>query len=148
MDVNKAATDMFGFGRDDILGRNISELQAPALRSRHAAAVDRYRRTGEQRVSWKGATVTARHRSGREFPVEISFGEFTEHGEQRFGHQLFKDHDRGQSLGHRYEAADRLAVLERIEDRRGARARRQGELPALNRIAAAEDFRAQEEGAG
>ncbi len=64
VDVNTAASDMFGFGRDDILGRTSASSRHPRCDRATAAAVDRYRRTGEQRVSWKGVNVTARHRAG------------------------------------------------------------------------------------
>jgi PAS domain S-box-containing protein len=84
VDANRAAGEMFGFARSDLLGIPLRELQAPELRARHASAMDRYLQSGDRSVSWHGVQVTARDRSGREFPVEISFGAFTERGQRRF----------------------------------------------------------------
>jgi hypothetical protein len=46
------------------------------MRGLHDTALDRYVETGRRSLSWEGLELAARHRSGREIPVEVSFGAF------------------------------------------------------------------------
>jgi len=82
--INRAAEQMFGYAAADIIGLNVSAI----MNSRDARAHDRYMRnymdTGERRIIGIGREVVARHREGREFPVDLAIGEVQLHGQHRF----------------------------------------------------------------
>jgi hypothetical protein len=50
-------------------------LMPGALAERHQASLARYLATGRKHVGWQAVELVARDKSGREIPVEISFGE-------------------------------------------------------------------------
>ncbi|CAN0212379.1 unnamed protein product, partial [Chrysoparadoxa australica] len=71
---NGAASEVFGYDRDEALGQNMTELIIPEhLRAAHLAGMHRYLRTGEKRVIGAGRVrLEALHRTGKVFPVELS----------------------------------------------------------------------------
>ncbi|MCP4818007.1 MAG: PAS domain S-box protein, partial [Shimia sp.] len=71
---NGAASEVFGYDRDEALGQNMSELIIPEhLRAAHLAGMHRYLRNGEKRVIGAGRVrLEALHRTGKVFPVELS----------------------------------------------------------------------------
>jgi PAS domain S-box-containing protein len=78
---NNQAEQMFGWQRDDALGRELGELVIPErFREAHRHGLRRYIASGQARVLNKRIEMAALHREGREFPVElaitpIGFGE-------------------------------------------------------------------------
>ncbi|QYZ69231.1 hybrid sensor histidine kinase/response regulator [Neotabrizicola shimadae] len=74
IEFNPAAERMFGYDRDEALGQPMSDLIIPERHiAGHEAGMRRMREGGERRVVGKGRIdMTARDRSGREFPVELS----------------------------------------------------------------------------
>jgi PAS domain S-box-containing protein len=73
--VNPSASRMFGYAPSEMLGQKLTMLMPDALRERHEASLARYVTTGRKHVDWQGVELVARDKSGREIPVEISFGE-------------------------------------------------------------------------
>jgi PAS domain S-box-containing protein len=73
--VNSSASRMFGYAPGEMLGRSLTMLMPEALAQRHEASLGRYLTTGRKHVDWRAVEVVARDKSGREIPVEISFGE-------------------------------------------------------------------------
>ena len=65
---------MFGYSASEMRGRSLTMLMPDGLR-RHEASLARYLATGREQGGWQAVELVARHRSGREIPVEISFGE-------------------------------------------------------------------------
>jgi PAS domain S-box-containing protein len=82
--VNRAAERVFGYKADESLGANLTMLMPEYLRRLHEAGVRRYVETGERHISWSGVELPGLHKSGRELPLEISFGEFTLRGRRYF----------------------------------------------------------------
>lgn len=76
--ANNAVEAMFGYKPSEIVGRSLSVIIPQRLREAHQHGIDRYLRTGEKHIPWNGIEMSALHRDGREFPVEIAFGEFRE----------------------------------------------------------------------
>lgn len=74
LEFNGAATEVFGYERDEAVGQNMAQLIVPEhLRAAHLEGMNRYLRTGEKRVIGAGRVrLEALHRNGEIFPVEIS----------------------------------------------------------------------------
>ena len=72
-DFNRAAETVFGIERSAAIGMSLSEVMIPErLRPAHQAALTKYLATGSNSILGRRVEVTAMHRSGREFPAELS----------------------------------------------------------------------------
>lgn len=70
---NRAAEGMFGYTADEAIGRQLAETIIPsALRDDHQRGLDRFVRTGQARMLFRRVELTALHREGHEFPVELT----------------------------------------------------------------------------
>lgn len=73
IDWNASAERTFGWPRKDVLGRRLSEaIIPPQHRDAHERGLDHYLATGEGPVLNKPIELSALHRDGREFPVELT----------------------------------------------------------------------------
>lgn len=72
-DWNAQATAIFGWSRDEVLGRILSETVIPERdREAHNLGLKAFLRTGVGPILNRRIEITARHHDGREFPVELS----------------------------------------------------------------------------
>jgi PAS domain S-box-containing protein len=72
-EFNPAAEHMFGWAREDVMGRQIGEtIIPPSLRDRHRQGFSRYLTTGESTILGRRLQLSAVHVDGREFPVELT----------------------------------------------------------------------------
>jgi len=70
---NSQAERTFGWSRDEAVGRSLVETLIPAsFRESHLRGMERFHSTGEAPVVNKRLELMALHRTGREFPVEIT----------------------------------------------------------------------------
>jgi PAS domain S-box-containing protein len=70
---NSHAEKLFGWLRAEALGRELADLIIPArFREQHRNGMNRYLDSGVARVLNKRMEMTALHRDGTEFPVELS----------------------------------------------------------------------------
>jgi PAS domain S-box-containing protein len=70
---NPAAEELFGWTKDEVLGRELATLIVPErLRGRHRAGIERLRRTGTGRVLGRRLELPALHRDGHELQVELT----------------------------------------------------------------------------
>ena len=82
--ANPATADLFGYPIYEIVGSPITKLMPLDLRGHHLDSMARYLRTGRRTIPWHSAELRAMHASGREFPIEISIGEYGTGAERRF----------------------------------------------------------------
>jgi PAS domain S-box-containing protein len=76
---NPAAADLFGYAEEEIVGRSIATLVAPAFRDRHRAGLARYRDLGVGPIVDGGPVeLLAVHRDGQEIPIELTLGRIHE----------------------------------------------------------------------
>lgn len=99
--VNPAAGRIFGYSPQELKGASLAMLMPDYLRHVHHAGIKRYAETGKKHIPWTGVELPALHKSGREIPVEISFGEFAGEG-RRFFTGIIRDigaRKRAESIG-------------------------------------------------
>ena len=107
LSFSAAAERMFGFSEEEVLGENVSMLMPSPDRERHDGYLERYMRTGERRIIGIGRVLTARHRDGATFPIELSVGE-TRIGDDRVFTGFIRD------LTERQEAELRVHDLQSV----------------------------------
>jgi diguanylate cyclase (GGDEF)-like protein/PAS domain S-box-containing protein len=72
---NTAAEELFGWTRQEVVGRALADLIIPqAHRAAHNAGLKRFVKTGEGPVVGNRLELTALHRDGHEIPVQLSVG--------------------------------------------------------------------------
>lgn len=72
LSFNSAATEIFGWAAAEVIGKNLSLLVNRSEAPLHDGYLKRYLDGGVPRVMGRRRVVTARSRSGEEFPVELS----------------------------------------------------------------------------
>lgn len=82
--ANRAAEKTFGYALDELVGANLQVIMPKQFRRAYRAALQRYLQTGERKISGQAVEVSGLHKSGDEFPVEISFGEYDANGKRIF----------------------------------------------------------------
>jgi PAS domain S-box-containing protein len=70
-DANIQTKELFGYERDELLGRSIDLLVPERVRGAHAGYRQRYHQDLQARRMGVGRDLTALRKDGREFPVEI-----------------------------------------------------------------------------
>ena len=107
-DWNRQAEHMLGWPRGEVLGRLLVEtIVPPAFRTAHQTGLERYLATGEGPILGQRVEVSALHRDGQLFPVELTVWVTDDDGETLFNAfvQDITDRRRGQ------EAIGRLAAI-------------------------------------
>ncbi len=81
---NPAAERMFGYTREEILGRNLHETLVPQrFRGAYRHAWPRFRQTGEGEAIGRTLELVALRRDGQEFPVELSLSSMDVNGQRQ-----------------------------------------------------------------
>ena len=71
--VNTAAERIFGYGADQVLGRELAEsFLPPSSREAHQRGLTRYLATGRTHILDRRIEITAMRADGSEFPVELT----------------------------------------------------------------------------
>jgi PAS domain S-box-containing protein len=73
VEFNPAAERTFGYGREEVVGKEMAELLIPSsLRDAHREGIARYLSTGEGPLLGKRYELTGIRADGTEFPVEVA----------------------------------------------------------------------------
>lgn len=130
LSANPAAERIFGYGPDELVGQALTILIPERLRAAHRAGIGRYLRTGRRNIPWTGTQLPGLTRDGREIPLEISFGEFTdENGRQVFSGFVRDISDR---VRQQEALAERERELKRLNTELEERAREERALRTLS----------------
>ncbi|WP_071871403.1 PAS domain S-box protein [Atopomonas hussainii] len=81
---NPAATRIFGYCADEVLGRNITMLMPEPYRSAHDGYLLRYLQTAQRHIIGIGREVVGLRKDGSEFPLELAVSEVKLGGQHFF----------------------------------------------------------------
>jgi two-component system sensor kinase FixL len=81
---NPAAARMFGYGEDEVIGKNVKVLMPSPYHEQHDGYLSHYITTGERKIIGSGREVTGLRKDGSTFPLHLSVGETVMEGEHRF----------------------------------------------------------------
>jgi two-component system sensor kinase FixL len=70
-----AAERLFGYTREEAIGKNVTILMPSPYREGHDAYIGRYLATGERRIIGIGRLVVGERKDGSTFPMELAVGE-------------------------------------------------------------------------
>lgn len=87
---NPAAEGIFGYRREEVIGKNVSMLMPEPYRSQHDGYLARYLRTGQARIIGIGREVPGQHKDGGIFPMELAIAEM-QIGERRYFNGIVRD---------------------------------------------------------
>ncbi|RXH02960.1 sensor protein FixL [Bradyrhizobium zhanjiangense] len=81
---SSAAERLFGYSRQEAIGRNVSILMPEPDQSRHDSYIVRYLKTNDPHIIGIGRIVTGKRRDGTTFPMHLSVGQTQRGGELYF----------------------------------------------------------------
>jgi PAS domain S-box-containing protein len=109
--VNKAAERIFGYSISEMMHQPVTMLMPHYLREAHRTAVGGYLQTSQKHFSWTAIKQTGLHRSGREFPIEVSLGEYV-HGKKHIFTGIVRDiSEREQSEAQLRQSQEKYASM-------------------------------------
>jgi two-component system sensor kinase FixL len=112
--LSATARRLFGWGADEILGRNVNQLMPAPYHEAHDGYLLRYLTTGEKRIIGIGRVVVGQRRDGSTFPMHLWVGE-ARTGDRRFFTGFVRDlTDRQQTDARLQELQAELVHVSRI----------------------------------
>lgn len=73
--INPAAIALFGFSREELIGKNVSVLMPEPDKSRHDSYLQKYNDTGKKKIIGRGREVTGQRKDGSTFPFRLGVSE-------------------------------------------------------------------------
>lgn len=73
--INEVVESYFGYSSNDLVGENVSMLMPEPHRTEHDGYIQKYLDSGDAKIIGTGREVTALHKDGSEFAIQLSIGE-------------------------------------------------------------------------
>ena len=110
---NRAAEKLFGYNRDEVLGRDLNLILSPDCSAKHRPAVERYLETKRPVRIGHATELTVSRKNGERFPASISFSVSEIHGESYFT-AILRDLTETKALQEQLLKNERLAGLGQV----------------------------------
>ena len=110
---NPAASRIFQFSAEEVIGRNVSMLMPEPYRGEHDRYVRNYLQTGRAKIIGIGREVVGRRKDGSTFPMYLAVGEQV-HGPRHFFTAIIRDISERKRMEHEI-----LHISEREQQRIG-----------------------------
>ncbi len=82
--LNPATEQLFGYAKQDLLGKNVKVLINVEDARQHDYYIQRYVETGKRHMSNRSRELAGVHRTGTVVPILLSIGEFEVRGQKKF----------------------------------------------------------------
>lgn len=113
--VNPATERLFGYGAEELVGRNVNVLMPEPYRSEHDRYISSYIATGDKKIIGIGREVSGRRKDGTVFPLNLSVGEFEADGKRYFTGIIHDISDQRHIEDALRESERRLAQSQKME---------------------------------
>ena len=110
LNVNEAALDIFGYAREELVGRNVNLLMPEPDHSQHDGYLERYLETKEAQIIGLGRRVLAKRKDGSVFPADLSVGEALL-GKNKVFTGIVRDQSAQSELEAKLALSERLAAI-------------------------------------
>ena len=107
---NRTAEKIFGYTRDEVIGRDLTVIMSPACSRRHREAVAHYVRTRVPKRIGHETEMVATRKNGETFPASISFS-VTEVEARPYFTGIVRDLTESKALQEQILQSERLAAL-------------------------------------
>jgi PAS domain S-box-containing protein len=111
--ANPAAATTFGYSLEELTGQSVAVLMPEDDRETYLEMLERFRQTGARQLSWSALRLTARHKSGRDIPVEVSLTEHAAAGVRRIT-GIVRDLSERQRLAEQMLQAQKMQAVDRL----------------------------------
>ncbi len=108
--INPAAEQMFGYGADEVIGRNVKMLMPAPFRDEHDRYLRNYLETGEKHIIGIGREVSGRRKDGSTFALDLAVSE-VHIGTRRMFTGIVRDLTEQKDAEDRALRAERLAAI-------------------------------------
>jgi len=110
---NHAAEAMFGYGREEIVGHDLSKILSPSCNAGHREAVEKYLATRKPKLIGHESEFMAVRKNGELFPAAISFS-VAEIDGKLFFTALIRELTETKELRDQINRAERMAALGQV----------------------------------